>query len=283
MTAAFEQIRPYVASPLVWSMLLGFLGVWLLLPRGNTRFRPVGGLLAAASLGLLASVLPRFGDLFMVGVFWTLAALTCGSAVATISMRSPVYCAIWFAVALLSTAGLFLLQGAQFLGVATIVVYAGAILVTFLFVIMLAQPEGHDYYDRISWGTVPTTFATLAGVLLVGGLAYRLVSLDEASSSRLPGGNGLASNSQSGSPTFVPSTEPVGTGPARQAGPTEKLLHREHMAKLGNELFSKHLVSVEVAGTLLLVALVGAIAIMIQGRDARPPAPQRPAGGPGHA
>ena len=54
-------------------------------------------------------------------------------------------------MSLLGTAGLFLFQGAQFLGVATIVVYAGAILVTFLFVLMLAQPEGHAFYDRVSW------------------------------------------------------------------------------------------------------------------------------------
>ena len=61
------------------------------------------------------------------------------------------YCAVWFALSLLGTAGLFLFQGAQFLAVATIVVYAGAILVTFLFVLMLAQPNGRAYYDRVSW------------------------------------------------------------------------------------------------------------------------------------
>ena len=55
------------------------------------------------------------------------------------------------ALSLLGTAGLFLFQGAQFLAVATIVVYAGAILVTFLFVLMLAQPEGQASYDRVSW------------------------------------------------------------------------------------------------------------------------------------
>ena len=61
---------------------------------------------------------------------------------ATVTFRNPVYCAIWFGLSLLGTAGLFLFHGAQFLAVATVVVYAGAILVTFLFVLMLAQPEG---------------------------------------------------------------------------------------------------------------------------------------------
>ena len=58
-------------------------------------------------------------------------------------------------MSLLGTAALFLLQGAQFLGIATVAVYAGAIVVTFLFVLMLAQPEGHAFYDRISWGFTP--------------------------------------------------------------------------------------------------------------------------------
>ena len=71
-----------------------------------------------------------------------LAGVTVIAAAGAVTFRSPVYCAIWFALTLLGTAGLFLLQGAQFLGVATVVVYAGAILVTFLFVLMLAQPAG---------------------------------------------------------------------------------------------------------------------------------------------
>ncbi len=59
-------------------------------------------------------------------MFWVLAGVTLMSAGATITFRSPVYCAVWFALSLLGTAGLFLVQGAQFLAVATIVVYAGS-------------------------------------------------------------------------------------------------------------------------------------------------------------
>ena len=76
------------------------------------------------------------------GVFLILAAVTVISAVGAITFRNPVYCAIWFGLSLLGVAGLFFFAGAQFLAVATVVVYAGAILVTFLFVLMLAQPEG---------------------------------------------------------------------------------------------------------------------------------------------
>src|SRR5436190_14120186 len=102
-----------------------------------------------------------------------MAGMTIVSAVGAVTMRSPVYCAIWFALTLLGTAGLFFFQGAQFLGVATIVVYAGAILVTFLFVLMLCNPEGHALYDRISW---EAGMSAVTGALLVGLLSWTTAS-----------------------------------------------------------------------------------------------------------
>ena len=118
----------------------------------RTKGRGLGALLGVIALGLfrLATV-AAVGDWSGEVVFCILAAVTVVSAVCTVTFRSPVYCAIWFALTLLGTAAIFMLQGAQFLGVATIVVYAGAILVTFLFVLMLAQPRGNAFYDRVSW------------------------------------------------------------------------------------------------------------------------------------
>ena len=176
-------------------------------------------------------------------MFWSLGGTTVVSAVATVSARSPVYSAIWFALALLTTAGLFLLQGAQFLSVATVIVYAGAILVTFLFVLMLAQPEGHSTYDRVSWSRMAPLFASIVGMLLVGGLTIVATNIKEDTvKSHFQTGKDIEENA---------------------------VLHENHMAKLGGELFTRHLVSVEVVGTLLLVALVGAIAIVAQARQQR--------------
>ena len=87
------------------------------------------------------------------------------------TFRNPVYCAIWFGQSLLGTAGLFLFTGAQFLAVATVVVYAGAILVTFLFVLMLAQPEGKAAYDRVSWEAL---LSAVTGVVIVGVLSMTI-------------------------------------------------------------------------------------------------------------
>ena len=76
----------------------------------------------------------------------------------TITSRNPIYSALWFAMVVIATAGLFLLAGASFLAAGTIIVYAGAIIVTFLFVIMLAQMEGKAIYDRAARAPGPATF-----------------------------------------------------------------------------------------------------------------------------
>lgn len=217
-------------------------GLWLQLPRGATRGRWWGVVLAAVGLAMLTSLVTRLQRDHWVGeaVFFSVAITTIVSAVGAVTMRSPVYCALWFALTLLSTAALFLFQGAQFLGVATIVVYAGAILVTFLFVLMLAQPEGHTYYDRVSWEPL---LSTCTGAVLIGLLTASIF---------LPADGKPA---QSGWRTDHVAAE------VRQA----EILNPEHVAHLGGQLFSRYLIAVEVAGTLLLVALVGAVAIVAQG------------------
>src|SRR5262245_56861806 len=88
-----------------------------------------------------------------------------------ITQKNPVHAALSFALVVLSTCGLFLLQAAPFLMAATIIVYAGAIVVTFLFVIMLAHQEGPsdaDYRSREPF------LASVAGFFLLGTLLYVL-------------------------------------------------------------------------------------------------------------
>jgi NADH-quinone oxidoreductase subunit J len=162
------------------------------------------------------------------------------AAAGTISFRSPVYCAIWFAFSLLGTAALFLFQGAQFLAVATVVVYAGAILVTFLFVLMLAQPRGQAAYDRVSWEGL---LSASAGAVLIGILTLTITGIV-----------------QSGD------VAPVGQSDEGQQALAQNVLSTDHVAKLGEQLFSRYLLAIEVAGLLLLVALVGAAAIAVHSR-----------------
>ena len=195
-------------------------------------------MLVAVGLGLFASQTPSLGTWIRDGVFYILAGITVGAAVATVTFRNPVYSAIWFALSLLGTAGLFLFDGAQFLGVATIVVYAGAILVTFLFVLMLAQPEGQAPYDRVSWAPL---LSAASGALVVGLLTLVIAGVFQ-------------------NPTVEDRPHTLAT----RAELDGEVLADQHMAHLGAQLFSRYLLAVEVAGTLLLVALVGTVAVAAQ-------------------
>lgn len=240
-------------NTILWAALSGAAGTGLLLPRSGSKLRPVGAVLAAIGLGLFAAQVPRFGDWLADSVFLVLALITLGSALAAITLRSPIYCAIWFALTLLGTGGLLLLQGAQLLGIATVVVYAGAILVTFLFVLMLAQPQGRTSYDRTSW---EGWLSSLTAAALVGLLTAAVQSL--------PATHSLPSATHS-----LPAAAPVGgLTPANAEQLQADLLSSQHVARLGGQLFSKQLIGVEVAGTLLLAALVGAVAITSRRKSA---------------
>ena len=245
-------------SWLAWGVLAGAVALLLMMPGSTRGLRRAGTVVGGLALLLFAAGMVRLEPLGSQLTFTALALLTVGAAAAAIAMRSAVYSAIWFAVSLLGTGGLFCLQSAQFLGVATVVVYAGAIVVTLLFVVMLAQPEGHDTYDRISWGPLAKPAVILTVALLLGTLLGAIAPLrDEA-----PPARGAATGTQA----------------------LDALDGRSHMARLGGVLFSRHLVAVEVGGTLLLAALVGAVAIVIQGRDSerRPSAGDDERGGDDH-
>jgi NADH-quinone oxidoreductase subunit J len=135
----------------------------------------------------------------------------------------------------LGTAGLFMFQGAQFIAVATVVVYAGAILVTFLFVLMLAQPEGRAAYDRTSWESL---VSAVTGAVIVTVLSMTLTGM-------------LTAGADAPLPSAAASEEL-----------SDGVLTQAHTARIGAELFGRHLIAVEVAGVLLLVALVGATAMV---------------------
>ena len=226
------------AGRLIVAFVLAAFGLWFLLPKGKADWRRAGIILCVLAGCFFASLFKPLGDLLATSSFCVLASITIVSAVSTIVARSPVYSAIWFAVTLLATGGLFLLNGAQFLGVATVAVYAGAIVVTFLFVLMLAQPEGHAFYDRISWGGTPAALAVLAGLMFVVVTVWSVWSLDPVSGEEVANAD----------PNIV-----------------KVLDEPQHVAALGGMLFSKHLIAIQVAGTLLFAALVGAVAIA--GRD----------------
>lgn len=234
---------------LLLPLALGWLAVWLLLPREKSRGRLLGGLTAVAGLLVLqATLLPPAGDLVRDILFYVFAGTAILSGGLMITDKNPVYAALWFALTTLAVCGLFLLNSAPFLAAATIIVYAGAIVVTFLFVIMLAQQAGSAGYDREAFqpGAVSLlSFALLATLLFSlqewGGIDGK--AADEARHGQFVS---LAEGNRANLLSQAPQSNPKEIGSLRV---------------LGRSLFTDYLYAVELAGTVLLVATIGAIAI----------------------
>jgi NADH-quinone oxidoreductase subunit J len=82
--------------------------------------------------------------IYSKGLFWVLAVLSVGAAITMIFMRQAVHCALMLAVVMLSLAVLYAMQGAPFLAFVQIIVYTGAVLMLFLFVVMLIGVTSTD-------------------------------------------------------------------------------------------------------------------------------------------
>jgi NADH-quinone oxidoreductase subunit J len=161
--------------------------------------------------------------------FLIFAVVSVAAALLVITQRSPLYAALFLALTLCAQAGLFTLLGAFFVGVIQVLIYAGAILILFLFVIMSLNPEETTVIPRRVDLRVASGFI---GGLLVLLLLYAL------SRSR-------------------PASAPMSTGAAEGAG---------HVELLGEELFSTYLVPFEIGTVLLLVSILGAVVLAARHR-----------------
>jgi NADH-quinone oxidoreductase subunit J len=218
------------------ALVLMAAGICALMPRAGSRSRTFGLLLALVGVGVLLWRVPGPTGLIANQVlFWLFSATAIVCAILMITSRNPVYAALWFALVTLATCGLFLLQQAAFLAAATIIVYAGAIIVTFLFVIMLAQQAGATVYDQRSNHPF---LASVGAFILFGALLATLRNDVWAQERReIVAAQSIEMNTLSS-----------GTADGR-------------MQSLGRSLFGDYLYAVELAGTVLLVASIGAIAI----------------------
>ncbi len=265
-----EWMKQHPAT--VVGLLLWAIGIlWMMPGRKASKARPkIPGLLFTA-VGLVIFCLSsgrshsEFADEVMFWVFG-IGALFCG--VLMITARNPVYAALWFALATLSTCGLFLLQSAPFLAAATIIVYAGAVIVTFLFVIMLAQQSGAAGYDQRSGQSL---LATVSAFVLLGALALTLqsekIDVVRPVVKEIPvaqADNASGSSAAISAPVLTIDDEPTEPLPAEPGNLLSKA-DGDHpvgnLKGLGRSLFGDYLFAVELAGTLLLIASIGAIAI----------------------
>lgn len=230
-----------VQTTVVIALVAAAAGLWFALPQRLHRWRMLASFAATGALLWLVSLFERPGDeIVSRTLFWlfSFGAILCG--VLMITSRDPVHGALWFAVATLAVCGLFMLLSAPFLAAATVIVYAGAIIVTFMFVIMLAQQSGVNAYDQRSKNPVAALFVSS---LLLGALVMTLINWRGVGK---PDGERPAITVSSAPGVHALS---VPTAAAPQGS----------LYALGRSLFGDYLFAVEIAGTVLLVATVGAI------------------------
>lgn len=160
-------------------------------------------------------------------LFLSIAIIAVATAVSMLASRNAVYSALFLVLNFLAVAALYLLLNAAFIAVVQVTVYAGAIMVLFLFVIMLLGTEEEQIDGRFKW-QMPVALAL--GVALAAELAYVLLS-----------GAGAWSGS------FASVGEEFGSP-----------------ASIGRILFSEYLIPFEITSVLLLVAMVGAIVLTLK-------------------
>jgi len=216
---------------------LGGAALFFLMPSGDRSRKALGvGLGVAAAVGFIALLASgqqaSEGPRFFFSVFATIAIV---AGVRVITHPKPVYSAIYFVLVVIATAALLVLQSAEFLAVALVIIYAGAILVTYLFVIMLAQQSATSLYDQ-------NAREPLAGILV----GFVLAAAIAGHASR------LAPHSKKES-RVTQTTEVV--SPTAIADPPGNTL------ALGSILLTRYVVVLELAGLLLLISMVGAIAL----------------------
>jgi NADH-quinone oxidoreductase subunit J len=176
-------------------------------------------------------------------VFYVFAAAAVLSAALCILQRSPVSAALWLVSTMFSLAAIYVLLNAQFIAAIQVLVYAGAIMVLFLFVIMLLN-LGHPQSDIRGPSTVAAT------LVIVGLLAVELVALIQYSPRQL-----AAELSQW--PTF---TDPKTVFVAGQLTQQESATHGV-VGAVAAPLFQVYLIPFEITSILLLVAIIGAVVL----------------------
>jgi NADH-quinone oxidoreductase subunit J len=176
-------------------------------------------------------------------VFYIFAVAAVLSAALCILQKNPVSAALWLVSTMFSLAAIYVLLNAQFIAAIQVLVYAGAVMVLFLFVIMLLN-LGHAESDIRG----PSTIA--AALVIVGLLAIELFALLQYTPRQL-------ASEFSQWPTF---TDPATVFVAGEITEQESL-ERGVVGAVAVPLFQVYLIPFEITSILLLVAIVGAVVL----------------------
>jgi NADH-quinone oxidoreductase subunit J len=163
-------------------------------------------------------------------LFYFFAALTVGGSLLVVAQRNPIYSVVSIVAAFCGLSGLYVLLEAPFVAVVQIIIYAGAILVLFLFTVMLLNASREDgaEWDRSHpyYRPGPTRVGAVLAVMLLGQLAWVVSRMPELR---------------------------AGVGDAAPAASSVRLL--------GRVLFTDYMFAFEVTSILIIAAMVGAVVL----------------------
>lgn len=161
--------------------------------------------------------------------FWIVAPITVLGGIGLVASRKAVHSALWLAVTMIGLAVLYVTQDAPFLGVVQVIVYTGAVMMLFLFVIMLVGVDASDSLVETLKGQ------RLAAILAGSGFAFLLIS----------------------AVTRATIGEPVPAADLNAGGNVEGL---------ADLIFTDYLFAFEVTSALLITAAVGALVLALTPR-----------------
>ena len=165
--------------------------------------------------------------------FYLFATLTIAPALLVIFARNPVHSVLWLILAFFNAAGLMLILGAEFIAMLLVIVYVGAVAVLFLFVVMMLDI---DFASLRSGFTKNLPFGLLIALVLLAEVVIAVLS-------RIAGSNVVVHHA------------------VAVSGPIQP-----NIVALGTMLYGRFLYPFEIAGLILLVAMIGAIVLTHRSR-----------------
>ncbi len=165
---------------------------------------------------------------FELFVFYLFSAVTLFSAVGVVTMRNPVYAALFLILAFFSSAAIWILLGAEFLGVVLVLVYVGAVMVLFLFVIMMLDIQ----IDTLKEGFIRYL---PVGLLVAVVMAVEMILVMKSKSFDRP----------------IPEAVPLSVS---------------NTEALGEILYTEYVLPFQLAAVILVVAIIAAITLTLRRR-----------------
>ncbi len=167
--------------------------------------------------------------------FYLFSGIAIASAFMVISSRNPVHSVLFLILAFVNAACLFIMAGAEFLGLLLIVVYVGAVAVLFLFVVMMLDVDFAElrrgYLQYMPVGALVGLIVLAELLMVVGGWV----------------------------------TSPTATGSV--ASPIPDMADVSNIEAIGNVLYTRYVYFFQLAGLILLVAMVGAIVLTLRHKE----------------